>query len=310
MDSFGQEYKETQQRIIKEVKEAYASMFVANRKLALTKDSLALASQMSKAAEIKYSSGRGSQVDSLRAGAEQDKVLVAQKQFEQDRVIAQSLLASLLNRTPQDLGNIDLRMEPRQEDATEESIIEKIRQDRPELKSFRDMLDKAKTEYSLSKQELLPDISLQYKHEEQDGNFSKGQWMGSVGLTIPLWFWGKQGPAIAEAHADLKAAQANLQAEENTVFFEGRSALAKVKVSGDIVRLYEDGILLRVESAVATARVAYESGTGDFAEYIGAYRAYRDFQMEYADALAALAVSKADLERVVGEDMDPEGEIK
>ena len=121
--------------------------------------------------------------------------------------------------------------------------------------------------------------------------------MGSVGLTIPLWFWGKQGPAIAEAHADLKAAQADLQAEENTVFFEGRSALAKVKASGDIVRLYEDGILLRVESAVATARVAYESGTGDFTEYIGAYRAYRDFQMEYADALAALAVSKADLER-------------
>ena len=79
MDSFEQEYKETQQRIIKEVKEAYASMFVANRKLALTKDSLALASQMSKAAEIKYSSGRGSQVDSLRAGAEQDKVLVAAK---------------------------------------------------------------------------------------------------------------------------------------------------------------------------------------------------------------------------------------
>ena len=38
-------------------------------------------------------------------------------------------------------------------------IIERIRQDRPELKSFRDMLDKAKTEYSLSKQELLPDIS-------------------------------------------------------------------------------------------------------------------------------------------------------
>ncbi|MBF0504737.1 MAG: TolC family protein [Candidatus Omnitrophica bacterium] len=310
MDSFQQEYRETQQRVIKEVKEAYTSMFVANRKLALTKGSLALASQMSKAAETRYSSGRGSQVDALRAGAEQDKAMVAQKQFEQDRIIAQGLLASILNMTPKDLSDIDMHMEPTDEDATEENIIDRIRQDRPELKSFRNMLDKAKTEYSLSKQELLPDIRLEYKHEDQGGNFSRGQWMGAVGLTIPLWFWGKQGPEIAEARAGFKAAQADYQAEENTVLFEGRSALAKVKASGDIVRLYEDGILPRIKSAVTTARVAYESGTGEFSEYIGAFRAYRDYQMEYADALATLAVSKADLERVVGGDMDSEGEMK
>ena len=310
MDSFDQEYKETQQRVIKEVKEAYSSLFVAKRKWALTKDSLDLASQMTKAAETKYSSSRGSQVDSLRAGAEQDKVLVAQKQFEQDRIIAQSLLASLLNMTPKDLGDIDIQMVSKREDATEENIIEKIKQDRPELKSFRNMMERARTEYSLSKQELLPDISLQYKHEEQGGNFSRGQWMGAVGLTIPLWFWGKQGPEIAEARAGFKAAQADLQAEENTVLFEGRSALAKVKASGDIVRLYEDGILPRIKSAVTTARVAYESGTGEFSEYMGAFRAYRDYQMEYADALAALAVSQADLERVVGGDMNSEGEMK
>lgn len=300
MDAIQQEYKETQQRIIKEVKEAYASVFVANRKISLIKDSFELAQQMSKAAEIRYSSGKGSQVETLRAQAEQDKVLVQQKQFEQDLIIAQSLLASLLNVTPQELGDIDMHMEPTTEDALEEDIINRIKQDRPELKSFRDMVDKARTEYSLSKQELLPDITLQYKHEEQGDNFSKGQWMGSVGLTIPLWFWGKQGPEIAEAHADLKAAQADLQAEENTVLFEGRSALAKVKASVDVVRLYEDGILPRVKSAVATARIAYESGTGDFTEYIGAFRALRDFQVEYAEALGAWAVSKADLERVVG----------
>ncbi len=300
MDSIKQEYKETRQRIIKEVKEAYASVFVANRKITLIKDSFALAQQMSKSAEIRYSSGKGLQVETLRAQAEQDKVLVQQKQFEQDRIIAQSLLASLLNVTPQALGDIDMHREPTTEDALEEDIINRIKQNRPELKSFRDMLDKARTEYSLSKQELLPDITLMYKHEEQDGNFSKGQWMGSVGLTIPLWFWGKQGPEIAEAHADLRAAQADYQAEENTVLFEGRSALAKVKASVDVVRLYEDGILPRIESAVVTASSAYASGRGDFNGYIEAFRAFRDYQMEYADALGAWAVSKADLEEVVG----------
>ncbi len=300
MDSFQQEYKETQQRIIKEVKEAYASVFVANRKITLIKDSFALSQQMSKAAEIRYSSGKGSQVETLRAQAEQDKVLVAQKQFEQDRIIAQSLLASLLNETPQELGDIDMHRELIGEDASQEDIINRIKQDRPELKSFRAMLDKAKTDYSLSKQELLPDITLSYQHNQQNNSFGRGQWAGSIGFTIPLWFWGKQGPEIAEAHADLRAAQADYQAEENTVFFEGRSALAKVKAAVDVVRLYEDGILPRVESAVVTASSAYASGSGDFNEYIEAFKAFRDYQMEYADALGAWAVSKADLEEVVG----------
>jgi len=172
------------------------------------------------------------------------------------------------------------------------------------------MLDKAKAEYSLSKQELLPDITFGYKHEERDGNFSRGEWMGSVAFSIPLWFWGKQGPQIAEARAGLQAAQADYQAEENTVLFEARSAQAKVKAAEDIVRLYKDGILPRVESAVATARVSYESGTGEFSEYLGAFRAYRDFQMEYADQLAAWAVAKADLERVIGEDSQSERGIQ
>jgi len=300
MDSIEQEYKETRQRIIKEVKEAYASVFVANRKITLIKDSFALAQQMSKSAEVRYSSGKGSQVETLRAQAEQDKVLVQQKQFEQDRIIAQSLLASLLNETPQELGNIDMHREPMAEDTSEENILNRIKQDRPELKSFRAMLDKAKTDYSLSKQELLPDITLGYQHNEQNNSFGRGQWAGSIGFTIPLWFWGKQGPQIAEAHADLKAAQADYQAEENTVFFEGRSALAKVKAAVDVVRLYEDGILPRIESAVVTASSAYASGRGDFNGYIEAFRAFRDYQMEYADALGAWAVSKADLEEVVG----------
>jgi len=128
MDSYNQEYKETQQRIIKEVKEAYAAMFVADRKLALTKDSLELAGQMSKAAETRYSSGRGSQVDALRAGAEQDKVLVGQKQFEQNRIIAQSLLASLVNTTPEELGDVDMQIGPAAEqEASQEDILNKIK---------------------------------------------------------------------------------------------------------------------------------------------------------------------------------------
>ncbi len=304
MDALQQEYKETQQRVIKEVKEAYASVFVANRKIALIKDSFALAQQMSKSAEIRYSSGKGSQIETLRAQAEEDKVLVQQKQFEQDRIIAQSLLASLLNVTPQALGDIDMHREVTTEDTSEDDVIKRIKQDRPELKSFRDMLDKARTEYSLSKQELLPDISLSYQHNEQNNSFGRGQWAGTVGFTIPLWFWGKQGPEIAEAHANLKAAQADLQVEENTVFFEGRSALAKVKAAVDVVHLYEDGILPRVESAVVTASSAYASGKGDFTEYIEAFKAFRDYQMEYADALGAWAVSKADLEEVVGGDTE------
>ncbi|MDE2009025.1 MAG: TolC family protein [Candidatus Omnitrophica bacterium] len=308
MDAQKQDYEETRQRVIEQVKDAYASLFVAQRKIAFTKDDFELAGQMAKAAEVRYSANRDSQIDLLRAQAEQEKIMVQQKEFEQDRVIAVSLLASLLNKAPQDLGDIDTHENAKGEDLSEENVIKRIKQDRPELKSFRAILDQTRTKYSLSKQSLLPDITLTYQHQEQNGSFGRGQWAGMVGFTIPLWFWGKQAPEIVEARADLRAAQADYQAEENTAIFEGRSALAKVKAAREVVELYEKGILPRAESVVVTDRVAYEASTGDFTEYIAAFKALRDFQMEYAQALAGLAVAKADLDRAIGGDIVSKGE--
>jgi outer membrane protein TolC len=62
--------------------------------------------------------------------------------------------------------------------------------------------------------------------------------------------------------------------------------------------------LPQATSAVTTARRAYESGTLSFLEILDSMRGLRDLQMEYFASVAELQVSKADLERMVGGDLD------
>lgn len=90
---------------------------------------------------------------------------------------------------------------------------------------------------------------LKYKREEKNGG--AGSWAGMLGVTVPLWFWEKQDSFVKEARADVGVAQAEYQAEENTVLFEARSSWLSLKAAKKLVAIYETGVLqaLAVETA-------------------------------------------------------------
>jgi outer membrane protein TolC len=298
-----QEYRETERAVIKEVKEAYAGLYLNRRKVDYLKDSLSLMGQFVEVTNKKYAVNKAGQQDVLRAQVEYSKMSNTVILYEKEAKIAESLLISLLGRD--DNSSIDITdVDPAKDvDLSEEDIVALARKDRPELRSVSDMLGKAEAESSLSKQEFLPDITLKYKREEKDGSFREGEWAGMVGVSVPLWFWGKQLPEIREAKANLEAAKADYKSAENTAVFEARSAFAKYQAARNLVEIYETGVLPQATSAVTTARRAYESGSLSFLELLDSLRMLRDLQMEYFGSVAELQVSLADLEQSVGGDL-------
>ena len=149
----------------------------------------------------------------------------------------------------------------------------------------------------------MPDFMLKYKREEKDGRFPSGSWAGSVGFTIPLWFWDKQNSFVREAKADLEQARAQYKAEENAVVFESRSAYAKFEAAKKLVKIYETGVLPQAQAAVENAQKSYASKSIDFLDLLDTLRSEREFQMEYFEALANLEIALADLERSAGTDL-------
>ncbi len=299
-NAFEQEYKETEQAVINDVKQAYASLFLNRRKVDYIKDTLSLMSQFVEVINKKYAVNKVGQQDVLRAQVEYSKLSNMAVLYEQQAKIAESLLRSLLGRKDDDA--VDIRPAEPLADLTftQKEIVDLAKHKRPELQSTREMLEKAKIESSLSKQEFLPDINLKYKRSEQNGSFQDGEWSGMVGINIPLWFWGKQLSGVKEANANLQAAVADYQSAENLAVFEAQSAFAKYQAARQLVAIYETGVLPQATAAVTTAQRAYETDSINFLELLDSVRMLRDLQIEYFESVAHLQVSLADLERFVG----------
>jgi outer membrane protein TolC len=255
----------------------------------------------------KYAVNKAGQQDVLRAQVEYSKLSNTVILYEKEARIAESLLISLLGR--EDNASIDIPdADPIKDLGLKEGdIVALAKKDRPELKSVRAMLGKAEIESSLSKQELLPDMTLKYKREEKDGSYRDGEWAGMIGINVPLWFWGKQLPEIREARANLEAARADYASAENAAVFEAKSAFAKFEAARRLVEIYETGVLPQATSAVTTAQRAYESGTLSFLELLDSLRMLRDLQMEYFESMAEWQVALADLEQAVGGDLERQG---
>lgn len=301
-----QEYLETRRAVIKDVKTAYAGLYLNRRKVDYIKDTLSLMSQFVEVTNKKYALNKAGQQQVLRAQLEYSRLSNTVILYEKEAALSESLLVSLLGR--KDSAAIDLPDEDTLNDLDlkEEDVVALARKDRPELKSVRELLEKADVESSLSRQEFIPDVTLKYKRDEPDGKFGQideGQWSGMIGINVPIWFWSKQLSGVREARANLEAARADYQSAENTAVFEAKSSFAKYLAARKLVEIYETGVLPQATSAVTTARRAYESGSLSFLELLDSLRMLRDLQMEYFESVAELHVSLADLELVVGGDL-------
>lgn len=297
-NSYEQEYKETERKVVKDLKEAYFQLFLNDKKIRLTRENLNLLSQFIEIANKKYSVNKASQQDSLKAQVEYSKLSNQLVLLEQEKKIAQSMLNSLLNRSFD--AEIDSVEESNNKvlELDEQTILKSAKESRPELKSFQEMVRKTEIDYSLAKQEYLPDFMIKYKRQESNGK--PGSWAGMIGVTVPLWFWEKQDSFVKEAQANVGVVKAEYQAQENMVLFEVRSSYARFDAAKKLVKIYETGVLPQAQAALETARRGYETGLLSFLDLLDSVRSLREFQMEYFESLANLEIALADLELSVG----------
>ncbi|MDD4954543.1 MAG: TolC family protein [Candidatus Omnitrophica bacterium] len=298
--AFEHEYKETERKVIQEVKENYFMLFLTHKKIILTKEILALLSQLIAVANSKYSVAEAMQSDVLRAQVEYSKLSNELVLLEQEQKIAQAMLASLLDKPENTLSGVpaDISAEI---NLNEDEIIKMAKENRPELKSFKEMAKKAQIDYTLAKQEYMPDFMFKYRRQVADG--SATNWAGMVGVSVPLWFWEKQSSFVKEGKANLDTANAQYKAEENMVLFEARSSYAKFAAAKNLVKIYETGVLPQVKAAYTTARQGYEAKKIDFLDVLDSLRTLKELQMEYFESLANSEIALADLERAVGTDL-------
>lgn len=298
------------QEVAAEAQRAFWTYWLADRQLAVMRQSRDLLADLRESATAQLRAGRAGQADVLRAAtelAELDNRLLDQ---EQDREVAAAALNRLLDRPP----TAPLPEPPDAVATATEAAIDALLADaqaNPRLAARLAEVEAARQRLRLAKLDYWPDLTVManYAFIDDEGlsmlATGDNQWSLGFGINIPLW----QGPrraAVREQRAAVLESLAALNAEGNDIAFEVRQAAAEVDARRRLVELLNDTVLPQARQTVEATAAAYRAGDADFLSYVDAWRRLLDFELAQLRATSDLGQAVADLEQAAGDRLQPE----
>ncbi len=297
-------YKAKERDIVSRVKSAYSELSLIYKTIEINKENKNILAQLSKTATTRYGADQGTQADALKAQVELARVDNELIMLEQKRLTAQAKINVLLNRDPRADFGIPLAEPTIKFNRTLDDFYRLTLDNNPELKAYRYAIDRGKAAYDLSLNEFLPDFTVRFKQMVNKGRAESGSWAGMVGVTIPLWFFEKQSFGVKEMKSDLAMVKAEYKGKENSVLFEVNDAYARAVANKKLVELYETAFIPQAQETVSVAIKGYESGKSDFLTVLDSQRMLINFKLDHYKAILDLRIALADLERIVGTDID------
>lgn len=298
-------YRAKEREVIAAVKKGYYDLFMADREIQISQEQLDLLERILKTAEVRYSVGKVTQQDVLKAQVEQSDLINRLIIAEQARQSAEAKLNTLLNRqTDSPIGRTTEREPPAM--PFEQADLYKLTLDSsPQLQEAASGITQAERSHELAiKNRKYPDftVGLGYWYVPQ-ADFQH-TYTGMLTFTIPFfWTKPKHDKEVEEASTQIARAEASYRATKNLAFLEVRESTTKLNAARKSVTLYRTGLLPQAELSLKAAEAAYQTGRLEFIGLLETERALRDVRLGYYRTLVALEQSLADLERAVGRDI-------
>jgi outer membrane protein TolC len=289
--------------VVNQVKQAYASLFIARKAIQVHLDSVDLLRQIADVSQAKYTTGRISQQDVLKPVVELSRLHTDIIMFDEQARLASARINVLLNRPPE--TPIGPLVEPQEQTIVPATAdMQRLAIERqPELQRARIEIERAEAELASVRSDYKPDFSLQ-------GGYMltprmTDAWMGRVGITWPKapWSRGKIDARVAEQAAAIQAAKARAQAMENAVRLAVQEAYVRAISAQDRALLLRTTIKPQSQHTLEVSRVAYQTDRVDFQALIDNQRVLLDVNLEYFRALSDFTQALADLERAIGADL-------
>jgi outer membrane protein TolC len=291
------------QQIVNDIKQAYATLFIARKAIAVHRESVDLLRQIADVSQVKYATGRISQQDVLKPVVELSKLHNDIISFDEQANLATARLNILLDRAPE--TPIGPLVEPREEMLMPPtSDLQRIALERhPELQRARLEVGRAEAELAVARRDSTPDFSVQAGYMLAPR--TTDAWIGSIAITWPKapWSRGKIDARIAERSASVDAANARARALTNSVRLAVQQAYVRAKAAQERAELLRTTIVPQSQQTFEVSRVAYQTDRVDFQTLIDNERMLLDARLDYFRALSDFSQAVADLERAIGGDL-------
>lgn len=293
-------YQAKERDVIARVKSAYAELFLVQKSMEINQGGKAILENLYKNATTRYSAGKASQTDALKAQVELSRIDNELILLEQKRRTAQARLNVLLNKNPNHDVGILSSEQPVKFSRSLEDYFQLALDNNPELKAYRYAVKRGESAYALSLNEFAPDLKIKFKQQVDQGRTEEGHWAGMIGVTIPLWFFEKQAFGVKEMKADLDRVRAEYKGKENAVLFDVTDAYARADANKKLIELYEAAFIPQAQEAVNVAVRGYEAQTTNISTVLESQRMFLSFKLEHYQVILDFRTALADLERAVG----------
>ncbi len=290
--------------LVARLKQAYYDLFLTHKAIQIHHEQVELLGQFVAITTAKFRTGKGSQSDVLKAQVELSMLFQQLPVLEQRRETAEAMLNTLLDRDS--TSHLGIPQEPSQIPfhKTLDDLHRLALNDRPELKAAALAVQRNEQFRALAQRQYSPDFNVAFQRFQ---NYQTNDGFGAyVAMSIPFAFWTKPkyDAGVQEAAAAVSAARAQRHVLENTTRFQIKDLLARLLAANQVATLYRTTILPQAEQSLEAARVGYRAGKAGFLDLIETQRAWRGFQLEYFKALVDRQHRLAELEQVVGVDLD------
>jgi len=296
-------YRETMNRVVREVKLAYLDLALALESVRLLQDTTLVFEQFQRIVESRYAVGQGAQSDVLKAQTQLAKMREELLRMERERPVMEAELAKLLGRSAS--VPIAARLPGTQKPRLDlEALRESALQQRPQLLALRSMVEKNNASMELARKEYNPDfdVRLQYGQRESmpDGTKRADMLTLMVAINLPIWGEEKVDPRIAEARSMRDQAQSMYHAQRNEVFAKLSQQVAIAEQSRKSAELYDSAILPQARLAVESALAAYRVNRVDFLTLLDSQMSLFNFGIGRAATVVNLNKALAEIALLAG----------
>jgi len=287
-----------------QVASAYFDLFLAERTLEVDDELEGLLKVLLQSSEARVSTGKGEQVELLRAQGALVQLKSDRETAVDHRRSAWSRLASLLDRDPATPGGTTTQpgMLPALPEVTQ--LQQRALRERPELAGAQAQIAAAEAQARLAKAATIPDLGVfaAGMHVFRNPGGPSDFLFAGVQVNLPIFSGGKNRPRIASAQALVIAAQEAAHALRNRVGSEIAETYTHLLAERHQIDLHHQLIPI-ARQTVESAQSSYAAGRTSFVMILDSARELRMHELDLATHFAMYEQRLAELQRAVGADL-------
>lgn len=294
------DYETKRADVLTQVAQAFIEVLAAQQRLALTQQTQELANQTTVTTSARVQAGKVSPVEETKAKVARASVRIelmrAQKELEAARKRLAAGWGSTASRFEAVTGNLENIQTP----AALETLRQRLSKN-PDLARWATEITQRQALIALEKAKAVPDVTATVGASKY---LMPNDYALVVGFSVPLPVFNRNQGGIQEAEHRLTKAEEELRSAEVRIATALNTAYQKLEAAHAEVSALRQDILPGAQSAYDAAREGYRYGKFGFLDVLDAQRTLFGAKNQYLLALADYHKSMAEVERLVGSDMN------